>query len=448
MSNIADRKSFTRDLEILGSFDVVVCGGGPAGFCAAIQAARGGAKTALVEKSGSLGGTATTGGNPQVALFYAHGRQIISGIGWEAMQRLKKLGYAKIPDFSATEDHSVLGVDVDPFMMAKLMDDMCIEAGVKLFLFHNVCDAIKQTSDSEGDKLAGVVVNTKQGLKVIEGKVFVDCTGDGDLSALSGADFELGEKNELGEIELQPGTLRFFLSGFELDEIDPQQARESFETAMENNEVVRDDFWPKGASPYIIFKHNGNNINHITFNSADSESRTSAEIEGRKSVARILAWAKKYVKGAENTKVVYCAPEVASRESRRIMCDHKITADEYISARSYHDGICYSFYPIDLHKAGHESLDNVFLEKGRVPSIPLSAMTVKGFGNLLVAGRCAYGDRLAHSAFRVKASCMAMGQAAGAAAFIASDRNQGIRQTDIKEIKEFLRKNGAIVPGM
>lgn len=441
---------YQKDIEVIGRYDVVVCGGGPAGYCAAVQAARNGARTALVERSGALGGTATTGGNPQIALFYAHGRQIISGIGWETMKRLEEEGYAKIPDFSTTKDHSVLGVDVNPFMLAKVMDDICIEAGVKLHFFHTVCDVAKseQADENERAQITGIVVNNKQGLKVIEGKTFIDCTGDGDLAAFAGAEYERGEIGADGKTHLQPGTLRFFLSDFNIEDIDPAQVSDSFITAKEKGEILEDDFWPKAASPMIIFRNNGNNINHISFDSSDAQSRTMAEIEGRRSVARLLKWARTDVNGAEEINVLYCAPEVAARESRRIVCDHKITADEYVSAIEYPDGVCNSFYPIDLHKAGHDSLDNVFLEKGRVPSIPLSAMTVKGFDNLLVAGRCAYGDRLAHSAFRVKASCMAMGQAAGAVAFIASDRDQGIRQTDIREVKELLKKDGAIVPVM
>ncbi|HHV94953.1 MAG TPA: FAD-dependent oxidoreductase, partial [Clostridiaceae bacterium] len=124
-----------------------------------------------------------------------------------------------------------------------------------------------------------------------------------------------------------------------------------------------------------------------------------------------------------------------------------ITVDEYISAYEYPDSICNSFYPIDLHRDGMEKIYQIFLEEGKVPKIPLSALIVKGFDNLYVAGRCASGDRLAQSAFRVKASCMAMGQAAGAAAAVAvKENNASSRGCCLDHIKEILRKDGAIVP--
>lgn len=437
------KHTYSRSLDIKSEYDVCVVGGGPAGFCAAVQSARMGAKTALIEKYSSLGGAITTGGNPQIALFYAHGKQIISGIGWETVKRLSDMGWAKIPDFEGTDDHSVLGVNVNGPMMAKLMDDLCIESNVDLYLLQPVCDVIK--SEMNSGRLDGVVISSKTGLEVIKSKIFIDCSGDGDLSFLAGAKYEIGENNST---ELQPGTLRFYLTGFNINDIDKNQVEEAFSKALMSGEVVRDDYWPKGGSAYYIFTNNGNNINHIAnLNSADSKSRMKAEIEGRNSVARIVSWARKHVKGAEKIEAVACAFEVCARESRRIVCDTKITAKDYVSAVAYEDSICYSFYPIDLHRAGHESLENIFLEEDKVPSIPYFAMTVKGFDNLLVAGRCIWGDRLANSAFRVKASCMAMGQAAGAAAAIAAKKEIGIRDVPIEELKTTLRKNGAIVPG-
>lgn len=148
--------------------------------------------------------------------------------------------------------------------------------------------------------------------------------------------------------------------------------------------------------------------------------------------------------GTERVTVTACAPEVAARESRRICCDHRITVQEYVRAAAYPDAVCYSYYPIDLHKAGAESLHNVFLENGVAPTIPLGAMLVKGKENLLAVGRCACGDRLANSAYRVKASCMAMGQAAGAAAALAQEKL--LRNIDPERLRTCLEEAHAIVP--
>lgn len=196
-----------------------------------------------------------------------------------------------------------------------------------------------------------------------------------------------------------------------------------------------------------MYAANGINLNHISgFNGSKNESKTKAEIEARRYVCGLIDYLKE-TGGDKGIDIVGCSPEVAMRETRRIMCDTYITVDDYVSARDYDDAICYSFYPIDLHRDGDGGIYQVFLTDGQVPKIPLSALTPKGISNMLVAGRCASGDRLANSAYRVKASCMAMGQAAGAAAAVfVKGQHSDIRETDLNEIKAILKEQNAIVP--
>lgn len=430
---------YTKNIPVSERFDVIVCGAGVAGYCAAVQAARAGAKTALVEKYGMPGGILTVGGNPEIGLFFRGDRQIISGIGWETVQRLAADGWAAIPEFSSRLEHSQQNVSVNAPMMAALMDAICEEAGVTLLYHHTLCDALTQDG-----KITGVVVSTKTGLQILEGSVFIDATGDGDLSAFAGAEFLLGETPE--NPVLQPGTLRFYWSDVDNSIIQQKQVEEAFAYGLETGEVERADYWSLGGSPYTIFSANGNNINHIAFNAADSRSRAQAEVKGRRSVARLADWARHRVKGAEKGQPVACGMEVAARESRRVVGDHCITVEEYVGAAAYDDGICYSYYPVDLHAMGDTTLFQIAVSENAVPQIPLGALLVKGLDNLMVAGRCASGDRLAHSAFRVKASCMAMGQAVGAVAALAVSKNCSLRAVPLDETKALLVKNGALVP--
>ena len=429
---------YSRELPVSGGYDVVVCGAGVAGFTAAVQAARLGAKTALVEKYGMPGGVMTVGGNNEIGLFYRGSRQIISGIGWKLVTRLAEKGWAKIPEFDEKYDHSQQNVIVNAPMAAAEMDEMCLEAGVELLYHHTLCDVM-----TENGRITAAVTAAKEGMKAITGRYFIDATGDADLTFFAGFGTMLGDD---GGKTLQPGTLRFYWSGCDMGKISREQVEKSFAKGLESGEIVRSDYWSLGGSPYTVFAANGNNINHLDINGADSVSRSGAETEGRRSVARLAQWARKRVIGAENASPEICAPEVAVRESRRAVGEHIITAEEYVSGKEYDDGLCFSYYPVDLHTSGDSTLYNIAVKKDTVPQIPYSALIVKDAENLLAVGKCASGDRLAHSAFRVKASCMAMGQAAGCAAALASLKNTGLRGISADSIRSELKNQGAIVP--
>jgi len=238
------------------------------------------------------------------------------------------------------------------------------------------------------------------------------------------------------------------LKGYDPDGISAGDVKNSFADGVENGELSRHDYWPwPNGNPYGIFVSGGDNANHIyPVNGTDIESKTKAEIEGRRSVARTVNWARKYIKGAEKAEPAACGTEVGIRETRRIIGEKYVTCEDYLEAKVYGDAICYAYYPVDLHTGNEKSLKNIFLEKGRVPTIPYGALVPKGFENLLVAGRCLSSDRLANSAVRVKAFCMAMGQAAGMAAELAIKSGVQVKDIDIIKLKENLKASGAIVP--
>lgn len=432
--------NYSKQLPIRGEYDVIVCGGGPAGFVAAVQAGRLGLKVALIEKYAALGGVLTTGANSEIALFYAEGKQIIAGIGWEFVNRLAAKGWADIPEFKAGIPHYMLGVHVNIPMAAHMMDKMCKEAGIEVYLLQQVIDVL--VSEKAGQKvIEGIVLASKNGPECLIGKKIIDCTGDGDVCAMAGAEYELGD---IVTKDLQPGTLRFFPTGFNINDIDEEQVKEAFLKGLETQELIREDLWV--TNPYVIFAHNGNNINHIVMNSADNKSRTQAEIKGRESLTRVTNWARRNVKGAENFTMIISGYEVASRESRRILGEKYITVEDFLSGLVYDDALSYTYYPVDLHTNELKALNNIFLESGKVPTIPLGALIPKGFSNTLVAGRCISGDRLANSAYRVKASCMGMGQAAAAAAAVSIWENVAVNDVDITQVRMVLEDNGAIVP--
>lgn len=430
------------------SYDVVVVGGGTAGFCAAIAAARNGAKTCVIERFGAFGGTMTLGGVNAPALFHAHGRQIIAGIGWELMTRLAEKGHASLPKPPFTDRHPLLAVEINPFHCAQEMDEMALEAGVDIRFHQQAAHA-----ETENGMVTAIAVLTAEGMEKISAKTFIDCSGDGSLCAMAGAQFELSE-------ELQPATLNFYLSGQTEDADDVSAVRQKYEEALKSGELAPEDVWGGGIGSFVHgrgrrdsrgFRYQQNpgcNANHVyPFNGASALSRTKGEIEGRRSIARLVKWINKNIKGCESAYVKTVAPTVSARESRRIIGNAYITGDDYINGVSDENSVCYSFYPIDVHRGDTKSaLDNEFHREGLVPGIPYGALCAKGFQNLLMAGRIASGDRRAQSAYRVQASCMAMGEAVGTAAAMAAKENTPAAEIDVQALRAILKKNGAIVP--
>jgi hypothetical protein len=422
-------------------YDIIVAGAGSAGFCAAVQAGRLGKKVLLVEKNGMPGGILTVGGNNDIAQFYAHNKQVISGIGWEYVKRLEEVGGAVIPDMSRKGvPHWYYGVHVNIPLAAAMMDEMLLEAGVDICYEQVLCD-VRTEKYGDLSRITEVKVTSKSGLVSFSADTYIDCTGDGDLSVFAGAEYELGTPDEHG-LSLQPGTIRAFLGNHPLSDEEYASIDASLTESYKSGKLLPSDTMKRNFRSLSACRYN--NTNHISrFNGADSHEKTLANIEGRRCVARVFAALRR---AGINPDIESISPETAVRETRRIIADSYIVADDYVAARRYPDGICNSFYPIDLHRDGMGGIHQVFLEDGKVPSIPLSAMTVKGISNLFVAGRCISSDRLANSALRVKASCMAMGQACGAAAALASENGGETRGIDFTELRDILDKNGAILP--
>ncbi len=174
----------------------------------------------------------------------------------------------------------------------------------------------------------------------------------------------------------------------------------------------------------------------IAADSSNARTVTAANLAGRK---RVLAKVR-----SEKNRLMFLQFEASHRESYRIVGETVITVDDYTSGRVFEDAVCYAFYPVDLHT--DEGGKPQPLADGVVPTIPLRALVPKGSRHLLVAGRCVSSDRLGNSGLRVQASCMAMGQAAGAAAALAAARGTTPLDLPLDEIRSLLRLHSAIVP--
>lgn len=390
------REATLATAEIVTSkVDVLVVGGGTAGTIAAIQAGRAGAKTLLLERNSQLGGTTTTGGVSFPGLFDAWGKQIIAGIGWELVKDSVELDGGKLPDFSRVpQRHWMNQVRVNQFLYSILAEEKCEQADVWI-AYYEFPQSVTKTSEDWQVDCAGFGTRRRVLCKQI-----IDCTGGAEVVGMLNLPRLRGE-------ETQPGSMLFKLD--------------------KANNPGR----PNGPGSGLLdalYVHGAD--------SSNSRTVTAANLKGRKAVLDKVR--------KEQRRLMHLQPEAGFRESYRIQGETVITVDDYTSGRVFEDAICYAFYPVDLHTGS--GVKPKPLKSGTVPTIPLKALIPKGSRNLIVAGRCVSSDRLANSGLRVQASCMAMGQAAGAAASLAVLGNTTPLDVPLEDIREMLRKHGAIIP--
>lgn len=409
--------------------DILVIGGGTAGTIAAIQSARAGCSTILVENGSQLGGTTTTGGVSFPGLFHAWGKQVISGIGWELVSETVKLDDGQLPDFSIPtgRQHWKHQVHVNPFIYTMLAEEKCMQAGVQI-RYYETPVSIRFKGDNWEVDTVGKGTRTK-----IVCKQLIDCTGNASVTSLAGF-------NVLREEETQPGTLMFRIEGYDMENIDLKLIREKYEEAVAKGELVKEEF----RNIHSLLQSHGNNVQHIAgADSTTSETHTITNINGRSSLMKHLRFLRT-LPGCEKTRLISMQPETGVRETYRIDGEYQITHEDYTSGKVFDDSICYSFYPIDLHDKNGVAPKH--LQEGTVATIPLRALVPKNSRNLLVAGRCLSSDRLANSALRIQASCMAMGQVAGATASLAVKSRKSPVDVPVDDIKSVLVHHGAIVP--
>lgn len=417
------------------SFDIIVIGGGTAGVVAAIQAARAGAKTLLVEKTARLGGTMTSGGVGFPGLFHARGGQIIAGIGWELVVRCVAEAGGRLPEFQANpRRHWENQIRIDRALYAALCDEAVIDSGADLTL-HAMLARAEPSADGWRVELCA-----KEGLIAVAGKILIDCTGDANAVSIAGG-------KALKREECQPGTLVFELSGYDPDALDMKAIDEAFRREVERGGAAAADAGWNPDKPNVsrMLRSRGGSFNHITgVNAADSAGRARLEIEARRSMLRLWRFLRSQP-GLERVKIDCVAPECGARETAVIAGRKTVTVHDYISGRRFDDALCHSYYPIDLHRADGE-IDMRRVESDAAPTVPLGAMLPEGLENIIVAGRCVSSDRLANSALRVQATCMAMGQAAAAASVIALRRGVALEDAPLEEVRALLEEHGAIVP--
>lgn len=445
----------SKNIPIIADVDVLVVGGGPAGVCAAIGAARTGAKTFLVERHGFLGGMWTAGMVLTLAGFNSWLRpyhRCVAGVAGEWIQRAAAQ--------NGCQDHTGFVLNSDPEVMKRVADDMIAEAGVGILFHCWGADPIM-----ERGAVRGLCIENVDGRRAIRARQTVDCTGDGDVMARAGAPWTKSRS-------LQPMTMSFRMGNLDIpSEIDirepvsppigpqPGYLREpvlSQYASVRQDVVVNADHmraerdsgrlpryggpWFGGLEPDVIWV----NSTRVVGDASDAQELTRAEITGRRDTARIADYFVRNLPGFEHGRLLHTSTQIGVRETRRLEGEYVLTSKDILERSAFDDGVALGCWPIDVHPSegdvGHHAMYVPLPYK-----IPYRSFLPLEVGGLLVAGRCFSADREALGSARVGATCAAMGHAAGVAAALCAQAGCEPREAPVERLQSALREQGAIV---
>jgi glycine/D-amino acid oxidase-like deaminating enzyme len=445
--------------------DVLVVGGGPAGIGAALGAADAGAAVVLAERYGFLGGNATAAlvmplmsFHTQRAAFekadgaklfptdHGPGEPVVAGALARLLSRLVATGGAVAPGLATGY---TVPFDPELFKLAAL--ELLDEAGVQL-LFHAFASGV-----IDDGPVRGVVFETKSGPVVARARIVIDCTGDGDVAVRAGADYEIGRDRD-GLV--QPMTLMFRMVEFQRAAFEayvrehPEQWRgvhglwELIRQAAEAGELdlPREDILFFGTPHPHEVSVNSTRVTRVL--ATDVFDWSLAEIESRRQMRQIAAFLCRYVPGFESAYIAQSGVHTGVRETRRIVGDYRLTADDVLAARKFEDVVARGAYPVDIHNPKGSGTVLKRLPEGEAYDIPLRCLLPRGVDNLLVAGRCLSGSHEAHSSYRVMPIVMATGQAAGVAAALAARHGVTARALPVAEVQDELIRQGANLRGV
>ncbi len=436
----SEKIEFSKSVNVKYNVDVFIAGGGPSGLAAGITAARHGASVFIAEAHSCFGGMGTAGLVPWFCHLKDSVNFLADGIGREVHDSMKaEMGSTWM---------------IDPEVLKRIYDRMVKNSGADFSFYTKLVDVVK-----EGQFIKYAICSAKSGVFAVKAKLFIDCTGDGDLSAMAGAEYKKGDEN---------GTMMPVTLCSQWCNIDPSiQDSDNVDWAKRVDQhgplqkAIDDGVFsqPDLHLPGMVFPGHGiggANIGHVfDVDGTDERSITRGLIDGRKLALEYEAYYKNYIKGFKDIHLVATASLLGVRETRRIMGDYILDLNDFKKRACFEDEIGRFSYPVDIHppKADKESFKKFEEEfhslryaHGESYGIPYRSLTVKGFDNLFVAGRCVSTDRYMQSSIRVMPGCFITGQAVGLASALASKGKGVTREVNVKELQTALRKMGAFLP--
>lgn len=450
-------------LPVYAEAEVVVCGGGTAGAFAAIAAAREGRSTLLIEQFGALGGTATVGLTTPMMHSHIDGNPQCSYLSRLVHERLLQMGGA-----------DASGVRFDPLLLGVALEQLCVESGVQL-----LCHTFVPEVVCRDGAISAVVIANKAGLSLVKGRVFIDATGDGDISVRAGAAYNKGNPDTGRN---QPMSLRYIVDNVDFaalgdffretaartgidrnasasadgremyadccKSLKPTTLTAVFEEAIANGDLTEEDhlYWQAFCIP--------GRPGSIAFNcpeffdridGTNPEDLTLAQVNGKKAAVRQLAFYKKYFKGFDNAFIAGIAGMVGIRETREIVTDYVLTSEDILRKRKFEDMFCQCNYPIDIHGVvlTNRYLTDTPADERPWYEIPFRSLLVKGVENLMVVGRCIGTNFIAEASSRIQPNARSSGEAAGIGAALALRDGISVHQVNGASVREIMVAKGA-----
>ncbi len=425
-----------REIPVIAETEVLVAGGGPAGIGAALGAARAGAKVMIVEQSNALGGMATSG----MMSHWSGGTD--SPLREEIMKRT--ISSSSMPNTNQEGDRCIPHECLKSTLL-QMMD----EAGVTVQLYTQIVDAI-----TEDGKVRGIIVESKSGREAILAKVVIDATGDGDVAARAGAEYDLGRE---GDHICQPVTLMFRIGGVDYpNAITPGSFESYMDVPKGEIQALGKANLPHPAGHVLLYATHlpdeicVNMTNVINVDATDVRQLTEAEKVCRRQIDAIIPFLREYAPGYENCYLVAAAANVGVRETRHFKGLYTVTPEDIVEARVFDDWIATkNYFNFDIHSLKGPGLDengaqHHFRAKGKY-TLPYRACVPVKLDNLLLSGRNISGTHKAHSNYRVMPICLNIGQGVGVAAAIAVKENILPRDVDVKKVQAILNSFGVTV---
>lgn len=431
--------NITKKVNVTDTYDTVVCGGGPAGWVAAVSAARSGQKTALIERYGFLGGTASGGLVFPISGFFFKGQQVVGGIAWEFVKELEKLGAAKI-------EYPKGNISVHPEYYKLVAEKLALESGVQLYTNSYVSDCVV-----ENGKITYVIFESKNGTEALAAKCFIDATGDADLAYMAGA--PMLEKTTA----LQPVSLCFTLANVNTDTDllrdyihhdggakKSSCAKEVRDFLLEQAEQAR---VPQFGGPWFNSLVKGDslavNITRAEVDATDRKAFTEAEYQLRQDMFALVEALRARFDEFKNCEIVTSGVNAGIRETRNIKGVYTMNLKDFASGRTFECPVAHCAHPMDIHaaKGAGQSLTSI----NTSCYVPYEATVTEKIENLVVAGRCISAEREPFASVRVQATAMSIGECAGLVAKLYCDTGLAVSKLPKDRLKELIDARGCVL---